>query len=233
MPRKIQLVSGQNLGLAHKLPGSEPILLLLVNRLEKKEGENLEKTRRVEEREHHCGLDTHLVPGRRVSSKGQESLELQGTGKSLRSSRKPANSEGIRFLTGKVWKPCVCVEGVQESKAFANAVLSPKGQLSKSQSRIDFKSLSFEKRKLSPALEFRSWGQEAGGPVLQAGRRPLGVVQAPRKPADVVACQLHHSEMEAAGGSGREGWLAETKREAEEGAMRQQTWRSGPGGGQN
>ena len=58
-------------------------------------------------------------------------------------------------------------------------------------------------------------------------------MQAPRKPADVVACQLHHSEMEAAGGSGREGWLAETKREAEEGAMRQQTWRSGPGRGQN
>lgn len=62
MPRKIQLVSGQNPGLAHKLPGSEPILLLLVNRLEKKGGENLEKTRMVEEREDHCGLDTHLVP---------------------------------------------------------------------------------------------------------------------------------------------------------------------------
>ena len=62
MPRKIQLVSGQNPGLAHKLPGSEPILLLLVNRLEKKAGENLEKARTAEEREHHCGSDTHLVP---------------------------------------------------------------------------------------------------------------------------------------------------------------------------
>lgn len=55
------------------------------------------------------------------------------------------------------------MEGLQESKAFVGAVLSPKGQLSKSQSGIDFKSLLFEKRKLSPALEFRSWGQEAGG----------------------------------------------------------------------
>lgn len=82
------------------------------------------------------------------------------------------------------------------------------------------------------------WSLGAGakkreGPVLQVGWRPLGEVQAPRKLADVVACQLHHSEMEAAGGSGREGWLTETKRKAEEGAMRQKTWRSGPGRGQN
>lgn len=49
-------------------------------------------------------------------------------------------------------------------------------------------------------------------------------MQAPRKLADVVPRQLHHSEMEAAGGSGREGWLTKTKRKAEEGAMRQKTW---------
>lgn len=63
-----------------------------------------------------------------------------------------------------------------------------------------------------------------GGPVLQVGWKPLGEVQAPRKPAGVVPRQLHHSEMEAAGGSGREGWLTETKKKAEEGAMRQKTW---------
>lgn len=49
-------------------------------------------------------------------------------------------------------------------------------------------------------------------------------MQAPRELADVVPCQLHHSEMGAAGGSGRQGWLTETKRKAEEGATGQKTW---------
>lgn len=82
------------------------------------------------------------------------------------------------------------------------AALSPKGQLSKSQSGRDFKSPHL---KNSPALEFGSCDQEAGGPVLQVGWKPLGEVQAPRKLAGVVPRQRHHSEMEAAGGSGRGG----------------------------
>lgn len=63
--------------------------------------------------------------------------------------------------------------GLAREQGFVGTVLSPKGQLSESQSRRDFKSLSFEKRKLSPALEFRSWGQEGGG------ARPTGWMETP------------------------------------------------------
>ena len=44
-------------------------------------------------------------------------------------------------------------------------------------------------------------------------------MQAPRKLADVVPCQLHHSW-----GQWEAGWLTETKKKAEEGAMGQKTW---------
>lgn len=63
--------------------------------------------------------------------------------------------------------------GPAREQGFVGTVLSPKGQLSESQSGRDFKSLSFEKRKLSPALEFRSWGQEGGG------ARPAGWMETP------------------------------------------------------
>lgn len=63
--------------------------------------------------------------------------------------------------------------GPAREQGFMGTVLSPKGQLSESQSGRDFKSLSFEKRKLSPALEFRSWGQEGGG------ARPAGWMETP------------------------------------------------------
>lgn len=57
----------------------------------------------------------------------------------------------------------------------------------------------------------------------QAGWKPLGEVSS-KEAGCVVLRQLHHSEMEAAGGSGSGGEANKTKRKAEEGAMRQKTW---------
>ena len=93
--------------------------------------------------------------------------------------------------------------GPTREQGFMGTFLSPKGQLSESQSG---KSLSFEKRKLSPALEFRSWGQEGGG------ASPTDWVETP-------GCKLQGNWLMwylvssiTAGGSGRQGGLLKRKR---------------------
>lgn len=50
------LVSGKNLGLGPRLSGSTHILLPLVSMLEKKEGQNMKKSRTAEERETHPAM---------------------------------------------------------------------------------------------------------------------------------------------------------------------------------
>lgn len=61
MPRKTQLVTGKNPALEPRLSGSMRISLTLVNRLEKKGGQNMKKSRIVEERGSHLEQDVGLA----------------------------------------------------------------------------------------------------------------------------------------------------------------------------
>lgn len=61
LPRKTQLVTGKNPALEPRLSGSMRISLTLVNRLEKKGGQNMKKSRIVEERGSHLEQDVGLA----------------------------------------------------------------------------------------------------------------------------------------------------------------------------